>query len=45
MLVVKDSIYRNVSEKEAQRLLKLGYSPVTEKKVKGGAKRGDKQSE
>lgn len=41
MLVVKGSIYRNVTEQEAEKLKEKGYVPVPEKESqKRGAKNG-----
>lgn len=41
MLVVKGSIYRNVTEQEAERLKQQGYAPVPEKVSQNrGAKNG-----
>ncbi len=41
MLVVKGSIYRNVTEQEAEKLKQQGYVPVSETPIqKRGAKNG-----
>lgn len=45
MLVVKGSIYRNVTEQEAEKLKQQGYVPVPEKVTeKRGAKDGGAKS-
>lgn len=45
MLVVKGSIYRNVTEQEAKKLIERGYIPVSETpKQERGAKNGGAKS-
>lgn len=46
MLLVKGSIYRNVTEREAENFIKQGYTEVKEKpSAKRGAKRGNTESD
>lgn len=45
MLVVKGSIYRNVTEQEAEKFKQQGYAPVSEKVSQNrGAKNGGTKS-